>query len=542
MKSSVVRRTHAKASEPVVAKADADERPRSVSWWSELTHALFDEVPAHSIAVARAFWFLVMMWEIYSYTEFDYVKTHYQLVEPTFLFHYYGFDWIPRLDFQQWKLFLNVMLVLGGMASAGLFYHQAAFAFALGFAFLFLQCMSFYLNHFYLVAVLGFAYAFVPANRFWSLDALLGIAKPSPTVPFWTVAMTRILVSVVYVYAGYAKMNEDWIRGEPLAHWVPRRALLYPALAPILESYWNAVFMSWAGLLIDTFVPFLFLVPRLRWLGFLASFAFHVLNKIVFNIGIFPMVMTCVTTIFFRPDWPRVVWRVVTRQRHPLRADTESVRSDRRAPLRPLQRVVLLLLGSFLLWQTLLPLRHHFYAGAVEWNEEGHMFSWRMKLRDKAGMTKFYIKFTDTDGAQKTEIVDPNLVLTQTQVRKMNGRPQMILLFALHLANLVEEQLGSRPAVHVLSICSLNYRRPQLLIDPTVNLAEAEPWQWISDWIIDLVPRGVDEHPAFVKGERDVGGDDSKNRLYVAYNHLTIDDVIEQVSQARALMNKTKKK
>jgi hypothetical protein len=128
---------------------------------------MFDEVPAHSIAVARAFWFLVMMWEIYSYTEYDYAKTRYQ-----------G----KCSSMSCWR----------SVPTAGLFYHYAAFAFAAGFAFLFLQCMSFYLNHFYLVSVLGFAYAFVPANRFWSLDALFGLVKRSPTVPFWTVAMTRI--------------------------------------------------------------------------------------------------------------------------------------------------------------------------------------------------------------------------------------------------------------------------------------------------------------------------------------------------------------
>jgi hypothetical protein len=59
-------------------------------------------------------------------------------------------------------------------------------------------------------------------------------------------------------------------------------------------------------------------------------------------------------------------------------------------------------------------------------------------------------------------------------VKKMNGRPQMILLFALHLADLMEKSLGLEPAVHVLSIASLNYRTPQFLIDPSVNLARAE--------------------------------------------------------------------
>lgn len=40
-----------------------------------------------------------------------------------------------------------------------------------------------------------------------------------------------------------------------------------------------------------------------------------------------------------------------------------------------------LLLISF--QQILYPLRHHLYPGDVTWNELGHRYSWRMKLRDK---------------------------------------------------------------------------------------------------------------------------------------------------------------
>ena len=51
------------------------------------------QVPAHSIVFLRVFWGLVMASEIWTYIEHDYEKTLMQLVEPKFLFHYYGFDW-----------------------------------------------------------------------------------------------------------------------------------------------------------------------------------------------------------------------------------------------------------------------------------------------------------------------------------------------------------------------------------------------------------------------------------------------------------------
>jgi hypothetical protein len=48
------------------------------------------------------------------------------------------------------------------------------------------------------------------------------------------------------------------------------------------------------------------------------------------------------------------------------------------------QKFALICALIFLMVWVLFPLRHHFlYEGDVVWNEQGHNFSWRMKLRDK---------------------------------------------------------------------------------------------------------------------------------------------------------------
>jgi hypothetical protein len=48
---------------------------------------------AHSVVFHRIFWGIVMLIEVTSYMEHDYAKAYSQLVEPKYLFHYYGFDW-----------------------------------------------------------------------------------------------------------------------------------------------------------------------------------------------------------------------------------------------------------------------------------------------------------------------------------------------------------------------------------------------------------------------------------------------------------------
>jgi vitamin K-dependent gamma-carboxylase len=119
---------------------------------------------------------------------------------------------VPRLSFASWKILINCLFVLACCFSAGFLFPYCGIAFFIGFSWLFLQDMTFYLNHFYLVVVLNFVYTWLPSNRMFSVDAALGLVKKSNTVPYWTVFLTRYVVSVVYVYAGIAKMNEDWIR------------------------------------------------------------------------------------------------------------------------------------------------------------------------------------------------------------------------------------------------------------------------------------------------------------------------------------------
>lgn len=62
---------------------------------------------------------------------------------------------------------------------------------------------------------------------------------------------------------------------------------------------WVAFFFSYCGLLLDTFLHLALNIKILRPLAFLACFIFHITNKIVFNIGVFPWVMMASTTIYF---------------------------------------------------------------------------------------------------------------------------------------------------------------------------------------------------------------------------------------------------
>ncbi len=66
-------------------------------------------------------------------------------------------------------------------------------------------------------------------------------------MPAAVVWVLRAQVAVVYVMAGLAKLNHDWlVRGEPMATWLASRTDL-PVVGPLLDEPWAGRAASWAG-------------------------------------------------------------------------------------------------------------------------------------------------------------------------------------------------------------------------------------------------------------------------------------------------------
>jgi hypothetical protein len=148
------------------------------------------------------------------------------------------------------------------------------------------------------------------------------------------------------------------------------------------------------------------------------------------------------------------------------------------------QKLVVGFIVLFIGLQILVPLRYLLYPGNVSWTEEGHRFAWMMKLRDKDADARFTVR----DPASGREWrVDPQHYLLRHQVGEMESRPDMVLQFAHHLAQVWEEE-RSAPGVEVRArVCaSLNGRPAALLIDPERDLARVERNLRHADWILPL--------------------------------------------------------
>ena len=367
-----------------------------------------------------------MVWEVSRYFDHNWIKSYY--TGKDFYFTYPGFSWVhpwPSLELMEWHFI--IMGVFAAMVAVGLFYRTAAVCLAVMFTYIYLLEQARYLNHFYFVILVAISMIFIPANRVWSLDAWIRFKrglKNSSFMPQWGLWAIRAQFGITYFYGGIAKLNEDWLRGYPLSDWISDDSDMF-LIGPYVHERWMGLSLSYAGLMLDLlFVPLL-LWKKTRWIGMSAALAFNLMNDHMFSIGIFPWFMIAGTLTFFESDYPRRLWDYCTPGN-----DKRKVESGK-------SKVLAVFMVCFFAFQFLFPFRHWLYPGVVHWTEEGHMYSWHMKLRSKSGRASFVIK--DPDSGREFEI-DPNDYLNGRQERKMSTRPDMILQFAHWLRDLNNEK------------------------------------------------------------------------------------------------------
>lgn len=431
---------------------------------------LFEPQHIATLVCFRMVFGLVMLWEVFRY--FEDGKIYRYWIEPEFHFKYFGFEWVKPWPGELMYVHFFALGFLAASIAIGFKYRITSILFFIGFSYVFLLDATHYLNHFYLIALVSFIMIFMPAHKAFSFDSWHNKKIQQYFVPGWTVWALRAQIGVPYFFGGIAKIDQDWLAGNPLRFWLEESSDRIPLIGEFFMEAWIAYFFAWSSLLIDLLAVPLLLWRRSRVFTYGVLVLFHLLNSQLFNIGIFPWFMIGATLIFFDSDWPHIFKKI-----------KECKRPKISTLQTKYQKEVLILFLIFIIYNSAMPLRHHAYSGYVSWTEEGHNFSWHMKLRDKDSSILFIVTDPKTD---ETWIVDPHKDLTERQVLKMANRPDMILQYSHFLAHKYEKD--GRPDIEIRAdvFAALNGRTAQRLIDPTINLA-AEPISILpKTWILPL--------------------------------------------------------
>jgi Vitamin K-dependent gamma-carboxylase len=439
------------------------------------------------LVVFRILFGAMMLFSTVRFWALGWIEDHY--IQSKVQFKCYGFEWVTLLP-PAGMYALHIAMIISALGiMLGAWYRWSAVVFFLSFTYTELIDLAYYLNHYYFVSLVSLLLVCVPAHRRCSVDVWRNPRLRSLEVPRWTIFVFQLQLAIVYTYAGLAKINHTWlVEAMPLRIWLPANDAL-PLIGPLLACKWMPWVFSWAGMLYDCSIVAWLAWPRTRAWAYASVVVFHVLTGILFQIGVFPLVMMGTTWIFFSTAFhERIIHYVEIRSghlfpstsKHPektTQTDAPDQLTDTGAALlTTFQRsektnttLLYVALVLFFVFQIIFPWRYLAYPGDVFWTEEGYRFAWRVMLMEKAGTATFYVR----DGMTGREgVVNNGDFLCAHQEKQMAMQPDLILQYAHFLAKHYAERGVASPAVRAEVYVTLNAQPSRLLIDPQIDLTK----------------------------------------------------------------------
>jgi len=429
---------------------------------NQIYQQLLSPVSPKPLAMFRIVFGALMAWELIHYRFFRNEINDF-LVDPTFRFTYMGMGWIPKLTGVGFEVFYWSLVTLFVLLSVGLLYRIVSVLCFVGWTWLFFMERTIYFNHWYLAVLLLFLLLLAPANQTYALDNKLGKTKGS-YVPFWSIGSLALLTGLVYFFSGTAKLNPDWLFGQPLTLvFAQELGHLPKAFQQLMAHPSIGMAGSYITIILELLALPLLIWRRSRKLIVALLIGFNVLNLLFFPVGIFPLLIIALTLLWIPVG--QVLDSVI--QVHESKVNRQWV-----------WKVLLV----FFVLQLLLPARRLLYSGSQLWAEEGLLFSWPMFTTYKGGDVLFLIQ---KDQAMELDTIYPRqLDLTEGQYIRMVKNPDCILQYAQYLGKKFTVSWESKVAVYCDSYLHLNGRPVQRFIHPNVDLSKEKrrllsPYPWV---------------------------------------------------------------
>ena len=428
---------------------------------------LFKHIDNSALVVFRIFFGLLCFLESVGAIFTGWVNK--TLIEPQFTFNFLGFDWLQPLPGNGMYVYYGIMGVFGLCIMLGYKYRLSAFGFALLWASTYFMQKTAYNNHYYLLFLLSFIMAILPANRYASLDVKLNPKLKSISMPNWCRWVFIVQLFIVYTYASIAKIYPDWLDTSVIKLLMQNKSN-FPVVGQLLQNEGIHYFIAYSGILFDGLVIPLLLFKPTRKYAFIASIFFHLFNSFVFHIGIFPYLSLAFCLFFFEPETVRNIF-----------LKKKKLYTQNEIKIPSYKSVFKSVFIVYFVIQIILPIRHYFIQDDVLWTEEGHRLSWRMMLRAKSGSINFRVVDNATNNLIPIKL---NEYLTKKQERSLRTKPDFIWQFSQRIKKQFKSE-GKDVSIFATCYVSVNGKPSKRFIDPEIDLAKAE-WNYFkhNTWIL----------------------------------------------------------
>ncbi len=393
-------------------------------------------------------------------------------IDQFFAYKYQGFEWVQLANERILKLILGAMFVASLLVILGVLIRLGSFVFLLGYTYFFLLDASYYNNHYYVIILLTFLFFVTNGGQSFSLHTLIFRSPFLKQSEKWKTLIFQVQIFIIYFFGGLAKLNFDWLSGGTMDCILSSGADFHEK-GSFFQSDFAVYFYTWAGLLFDLFVGFLLLKRRFRFFAVFAILAFNIMNAIYFKLGVFPFMMIAATLLFFdREDFNRLL-----KYNYNKFTLVATVKKRER-------RMVYAFLSIYLMIQVVVPMRHHFIKGNVDWTGEGKKFAWRMKQPCKIP-EEFTFNFGHPDPSVDLGF---DFQLNKSQMNELLYYPEHVLQVRDFLLSRVDPEIRDEIIFYPKISSSMNGRRAKRLYDiKRYNLLEVEDkFFQHNNWITDI--------------------------------------------------------
>jgi hypothetical protein len=398
------------------------------------------------------------------------------LVAPDFTFNFIGFDFLQVFVGEGMYFYFALMGIFGIFVMLGYKYRLAMFSYALLWTTVYLMQKTSYNNHYYLMVLLCWIMAFLPANKRYSLDAKFNPSFKSLSMPQWVNWALILQVGIVFMYGSVAKWYPDWINGTAPGI-ILKSKNNYFLIGKLLQHNWVHYVIAYFGIFFDLLIIPMLLWKRTRLLGFYLSLFFNLFNSIVFQVGIFPYMSIAFLLFFFSSE--------TIQKRFKLK---NEIYKEDKITLPKYNNILIGIFSIYFILQIGLPLRHWVIQDDVLWTEEGHRMSWRMMLRSKSGTLTVRVEDKKTG---ENKVYDYKALLTSKQSRLAATKPDLMWQLAQKI-KATETEKGKDVAIYMNSKVSINGGPFHQFTDSKVDISSQEwdPFKH-SNW---LLPSPEDYH------------------------------------------------
>lgn len=428
---------------------------------------LFKQIDNTGLVLFRAVFGLLITLEAFGAIATGWVRRN--LVEPPFTFNFIGFDFLQYLQGEYMYVHFVIMGVFGVFVMIGYKYRLSMIAYAILWSSVYFMQKSSYNNHYYLMMLLCWIMAFLPANRWFSVDTKIHPKIKSPSMPRWVSLVLILQVWIVYTFASVAKLYPGWLDATATSIFMAGKKD-YWLIGAFLQLNWVHWCMAYVGIFFDLLIVPLMLWKRTRLFGFFLSVFFHLFNSIVFQIGIFPYMSMAFALFFFTPETLRNLF---------LPKKTLYTKEEVKIP--HYKNLIVGVFSIYFIFQIGLPLRHWFFKDDVLWTEEGHRLSWRMMLRSKSGILTVYVEDKATGVKERYKYWK---MLGRKQQGSVKTKPDIMWQMAQRIKE-EEAKEGRDVAVYLEAKVSVNNGPYFPFTNPEIDIA-AEKWHPFkhSEWIL----------------------------------------------------------